>query len=229
LEQRSPGETFADLAHQLHNQEGLEETLEALVNAAPALVGSDSAAVLLMRKGRLVEPGPGSDASAEKADRFQLEFEDGPAFRAVAELRTVHLGVIRTETSCRQWAEAVAPLGIGCALSVRLWTAEATLGALTFYAERPGWFDANALAVAEIVGRHASIALSSARHEDSLMQAVDGRKLVGQAQGILMERFDLDDRQAFEVLRRYSQANNTKLTEVARLLVDTRTLPDSVR
>jgi len=58
-----------------------------------------------------------------------------------------------------------------------------------------------------------------------LWQAIDARKLIGQAQGILMERFDLDDERAFEVLRRYSQNTNTKLNEVARALVHTRTLP----
>ena len=58
-----------------------------------------------------------------------------------------------------------------------------------------------------------------------MWQAIDARKLIGQAQGILMERFALDDERAFEVLRRYSQNTNTKLNEVARILVHTRTLP----
>jgi len=40
-----------------------------------------------------------------------------------------------------------------------------------------------------------------------------------------MERFDLDDERAFEVLRRYSQDNNRKLRDVAQELVDTRKLP----
>jgi AmiR/NasT family two-component response regulator len=54
---------------------------------------------------------------------------------------------------------------------------------------------------------------------------VDARKLVGQAMGILMERFDLDGDQAFAVLRRYSQDTNTKLRDVAQQLIDTRKLP----
>jgi len=60
---------------------------------------------------------------------------------------------------------------------------------------------------------------------EALAQAIDGRKLVGQAQGMLVERFQLDDGRAFDVLRRYSQTKNLKLTEVARLLVSTRQLP----
>jgi AmiR/NasT family two-component response regulator len=61
--------------------------------------------------------------------------------------------------------------------------------------------------------------------DTTLAQAIDARKLIGQAMGILMERFDLDGNRAFEVLRRYSQDTNTKLRDVAQQLVDTRTLP----
>jgi AmiR/NasT family two-component response regulator len=42
--------------------------------------------------------------------------------------------------------------------------------------------------------------------------------------GILMERFDLDDTGAFEILKRYSQQNNVKLRDVAHELVSTRSL-----
>ncbi|GAB2978503.1 GAF and ANTAR domain-containing protein [Nocardioides montaniterrae] len=219
------GDAFADLAHDLHNQEGVEETLDLLVAAAPALVGSDSAGVLLTRRGRLCEAGPGSDLSAEKADQLQLEYQAGPAWRAVTEQRTIHVRDVR-EAQCQAWGEAAEELGIRSALAVRLWTATSTQGAITFYARTPGTFDSNTFAIAEIVGRHASVALASARHEESLNRAIDGRKLVGQAQGILMERFALDDQQAFAVLRRYSQEHNVKLTEVARELVDTRRLPE---
>ena len=55
--------------------------------------------------------------------------------------------------------------------------------------------------------------------------ALDGRKLIGQAQGILMERHGLEEARAFEVLRRYSQDHNLKLRQVAEYLVATRRLP----
>ena len=42
----------------------------------------------------------------------------------------------------------------------------------------------------------------------------------------LMERFGLDQDQAFAVLLRYSQDNNLKLRRVADILVETRSLPD---
>jgi hypothetical protein len=42
--------------------------------------------------------------------------------------------------------------------------------------------------VAQILARHASVAVASVRSEENLAHAVDARKLVGQAMGILMER-----------------------------------------
>jgi hypothetical protein len=90
----------------------------------------------------------------------------------------------------------------------------------------PAAFDASDDAVAHILARHASIAVAHARKEASLMQAVDARKLIGQAQGILMERFRVDAEGAFAILRRYSQDNNRKLRDVAVELIHTRKLPN---
>jgi hypothetical protein len=41
-------------------------------------------------------------------------------------------------------------------------------------------------------------------------------------QGIIMQRFGVDDVQAFEMLRRLSQDSNTRLIEVAKRVIDTR-------
>jgi AmiR/NasT family two-component response regulator len=51
------------------------------------------------------------------------------------------------------------------------------------------------------------------------------RTVIGRAEGILMERFDLQPAQAFAVLTRLSQHNNIRLHLVAAELVKTRTLP----
>jgi ANTAR domain len=77
----------------------------------------------------------------------------------------------------------------------------------------------------EHLRRHAALALSSAINEAGLNVALDTRKLIGQAQGMLMERYGLDEPRAFEVLRRYSQTHHLKLRRVAVYLVSTRELP----
>ncbi|HET7329086.1 MAG TPA: ANTAR domain-containing protein [Nocardioidaceae bacterium] len=56
---------------------------------------------------------------------------------------------------------------------------------------------------------------------EQLKTAVASRALIGQAQGVLMERFGLTREQAFAVLRRCSQDTNTKLRTIAEELVGT--------
>jgi AmiR/NasT family two-component response regulator len=51
--------------------------------------------------------------------------------------------------------------------------------------------------------------------------------LIGQAQGILIERERITGDQAFDVLRRASQHMNIKLREVAETLVETGESPDT--
>jgi AmiR/NasT family two-component response regulator len=64
---------------------------------------------------------------------------------------------------------------------------------------------------------------------EQLTEAVEHRTVIGQALGILMERFDFDADQAFEYLARCSQEQNRKLFEIAVEFVDTRTLPQTSR
>ena len=100
-----------------------------------------------------------------------------------------------------------------------------TVGALGLYSKVLDGFDAEDEAIARILAQHASVAVVAAREIESLSTAVDARKLVGQALGILMERYSLDEERAFAVLKRYSQTNHRKLRDVAQELIGTRKLP----
>jgi GAF domain-containing protein len=218
-------DAFARLAHDLHDQPNLEKTLDKIVESAVAALGCDYAGLLMTSKGNQLVASTASDPTAEKADKLQVELHEGPGILAVADSRTSLVSDTAADMRWPRWAHGMRDLHLGSALAVRLWTSQSILGALNLYAHSPDWFDPDALAAAEAFGHHASIAVSSAKQEESLWRAIDARTLVGRAQGILMERFGLDDEAAFEVLRRHSQNTNTKLNEVARILISSRTLP----
>ncbi len=54
---------------------------------------------------------------------------------------------------------------------------------------------------------------------DNLTQAVEDRKLIERAKGILMQRVGLDEQGAFKRLQQLSQDRNQKLAEVARSII----------
>ena len=60
---------------------------------------------------------------------------------------------------------------------------------------------------------------------ENLEKALGGRTVIGQATGILIERFDLAPDRAFGLLTRISQNKHVKLRQVAEQIVQTRTVP----
>jgi AmiR/NasT family two-component response regulator len=81
-------------------------------------------------------------------------------------------------------------------------------------------------AIGHALAGHISVILSAERQIDQLGMAVHTRTHIGQAQGILMERFDIGADQAFDYLRRVSSNSNRKLAEVAEEIARTRKLPE---
>jgi AmiR/NasT family two-component response regulator len=53
--------------------------------------------------------------------------------------------------------------------------------------------------------------MSDAQQQQGFRDALGTRDVIGQAEGILMERFQVSDEQAFAVLVHASQAENRKL------------------
>jgi GAF domain-containing protein len=218
-------EEFAEIARQLHEEPDLEQTLDRIVTLACEAVQCDSAGVFLLHGRKRVESAAVTDPPVEKADHLQLECGEGPCLEAMADHETVVIHDTATDPRWNAWSSQVADIGYRSVLSIRLFTNQYTIGSLNLYARRPGAFGADEAAVGSIFGGHASVALSSARNEDSLRQAIDARHVIGQAQGILMERFDLTADQSFSVLRRYSQDKNLKLRAVAEEMIASRELP----
>jgi GAF domain-containing protein len=225
--ERDPfAEEFARLALDLHDVT-IEETVEKVLGFTLKAIGCDFAGVIFVRGKHDIETAAATDPLVARLDAMQMEIGEGPDVSVLADRLSVIVSDTRTETRWPEWAKHVGEFGIRSLLSVRMYTDEETMGTLNAYSRHPNAFDVDDQAVAHVLARHAAVALGSARKIENLWLAVDARKRIGQAQGILMERFDLTADQAFAVLLRYSQDNNVKLRVVADRLVETRELPMS--
>jgi GAF domain-containing protein len=221
-------DAFARLAIELHDAPGVDETVDAVVQFALQALNCTYAGVALYSRGSQAEIAAITDPVVAEVYDLQLTSECGPLVTALRERTTVLIRDTTTDDRWPEWAAKVAALGVRSVLDVPLATGggnRSTVGVLGLYSPSPDAFGPDDEAIAHILARHASVALASARHEESMAQAVDARKLVGQAMGILMERFDVDGDRAFAILKRYSQDTNTKLRDVAQQLIDTRKLP----
>lgn len=228
LAMSASADSFARLAIEMHEAPGVEETIDAVVQFALQALSCTYAGVALYARGSRPEVAAVTDPVVADVYDLQLTSQTGPLVTALQEKTTVLIRDTTTDDRWPEWAAKVAALGVRSVLDVPLVTgggAHQTVGVLGLYSPDADAFDADDEAIAHILARHASVAVASARHEETMAQAVDARKLVGQAMGILMERFDVDGDRAFAILKRYSQDTNTKLRDVAQHLIDTRKLP----
>lgn len=83
-----------------------------------------------------------------------------------------------------------------------------------------------AVSKVEISG-HLQRQQSLALENKQLMRAIETRDVIGQAKGVLMERFNIDADGAFEMLTRLSQETNTRVEQIARKLALTNRPPRS--
>jgi AmiR/NasT family two-component response regulator len=83
----------------------------------------------------------------------------------------------------------------------------------------------NEYAIAQVMAAQTSVALPAHREIHGRGVAMTSRTIIGQAEGILMERLGIDADQAFAYLRRVSQSQNRKLIMICSEIVKMRRLP----
>lgn len=219
---------FAEMALDLHAEPTAGSTVERIAEYAKIATGCDEAGIMLMHARHRIETAAATSKRVGESHNLQILHDEGPCLAAIERKGGLIVKDTASDARWPHWGHAVAALGLRSALSVSLETHERRYGSLNLYAERVDAFDSEDLAVAEIFARHASVALASKHSEEGLQLAVDSRRLIGQAQGILMERFKIDADRAFDVLRRFSQTNSVKLRDVAQQVVQSRELPTPV-
>ncbi|MFG1621835.1 GAF and ANTAR domain-containing protein [Kribbella sp. NPDC049227] len=217
---------FAQLALELHGSESINETVETVVQFALQAVRCSHAGVALV--GEQGQPEVSAVTSPIVAEDFraQTTAADGPLVESMRSHTTVLVADTATEQRWPAWAAKARAAGVRSVLDVPLSTTAETVGVLGLYSLKPNAFGPDDEAIAHMLAMYASVAVATARNERNLTRAVDARTLVGQATGILMERYSMDEERAFAVLKRYSQHTNTKLRDVAQQLIDTRHLPE---
>lgn len=201
------------------------ETLQGVVSLARRTFGCHGAGVILATKGGGTTTAVASGFDAVRADAMQVEYHQGPAFEAIAGSRPAVTTELRFDSRWRFWGPTTADLGFRSVLSLPLVDGD-PFGALTLYSRHPAFFRSGTLAAELSFAQQASIAIAIAVEREQLMRARDSRGVVGQAQGILMERYQISAEQAFALLRRYSSHLNQRLRLVAERVVVDRSLPE---
>lgn len=220
-------ELFTALARKLDAAADLSEVLHRTVTAAARNVpGAEHAGITVLTRKSAESPAT-TDELVRLLDQAQYATQQGPCLTAAADQAdVVVVDDLQTDPRWPLFAAQVAAFGIASILSYRLFTSEDTIGALNIYASAPHSFDAESVRWGRMLAAHAALAMDRTRTVDHLTSALASRDQIGQAKGILMERYAITDDQAFELLIAASQNTNRKLRDIAADLAATGELPD---
>jgi hypothetical protein len=218
---------FSEFARLVETQEDQDSTLVEIVKAAVELIpGCDEGSVSIVLGRRKVTSEAASGELPVIVDRIQEELQEGPCIESAYLETTVRVSDMATETRWPTFCPRALAAGAAGMLSFQLYVEDDDMGALNLFSRVAGAFDDESEHVGRMFAAHAAIAFSAARKQTLFANGNETRELIGQAQGILMERHKVTSDQAFALLVRVSQQHNTKLREIAEQLVHSGALRD---
>lgn len=210
---------LANMALELEQDGDPTTMLERVSQYARVLLDADDAGVMRVRSRSEIETPAATSPRVDQAHQLQVEHDEGPCLDAIHGRATYRSDDVKDDLRWPKWGPAAAAIGIRSVIGVRLATRNRGYGSLNIYADRPSAFTASDEQAAEILAAHATAAFAVAERVEGLTTAVESRTTIGQAQGILMQKFDMGSDAAFEFLKRISQHENKRLSTVAEAIV----------
>jgi hypothetical protein len=224
---------FTQTASALFAAGSVDETLQQVVDLAVSTIeGCDFAGIFLIEEGIVITRVLTNPVVAH-IDALQRDLGEGPSLDAIGDPGTFYADDLTDDARWPGFGPQAAGAGIRSVLAMHL-QAKDVLGTLNLYACYPRAFGVIDRAKGLVLAALAGLAFTTpdaeedeARRLRDMQWALATREVIGEAQGILMERERITSEQAFQILHRASQHLNIKLREVAQNLVDTGESPQT--
>jgi len=185
--------------------------------AADAVPGAEHASIAQLTVDGELEVLAQSDPIASKINELQIQLRQGPRFDTAKAGQRWVSGDLENDDRWPELGPAVAELGIRSMLTTAI-ASEPKRVVLNLFSTRLDAFDPDDVLV-ELFAHHARVALGYATELESLRRGLSSRTTIGEAIGIMMERYGITQERSFDYLRRVSQDSNTKLRTVADQVV----------
>jgi GAF domain-containing protein len=213
-------QSIAEAARTLNKPRSLDDTLQTIVEVARNSVpGFDHVGIATVEKKGTIETKAFVGALVLTLDKLQYSLAEGPCSAALQGSEAMSVSNLQHEQRWPHYVPQALGVGVRSQMAIKLYLDEDTLGGINFYSTTSDDVSPDAQALARLFATHAAIALGHAQERESLTEGLQTRGVIGQAIGILMERYEMNDDRAFAFLVRASSHKNIKLRAVAHELV----------
>lgn len=197
----------------------LDHTLRRITTAAVEVLPEVDSASITVRHtdGRLETIAP-TEESLVELDAAQYSLQEGPCYETATDEAYVVSPDLASDPRWPEYTQAALQAGIRAQAGIGLFDAPRFQGALDLYSRQVGAFE-DLGPLGQLFSHQAALAIGYAQEVSDLRQAILTRQRIGQAMGIVMERYHLTEDQAFAFLTRLSQTRNVKLRDLALELI----------
>jgi GAF domain-containing protein len=213
---------LSDLARDMQRQGDAAAVMDVIVSTSVGLVpGAEEASISLVQGRRRVVTAAATGDLPRRFDDLQQVTRQGPCMDSMHEHETIRVDDLRHDPRWPELARRAPELGLASMLCFQLFVVGDDLGALNLMARQPAAFTDESERIGLPFAGHAAIAVAQAQKLSHLSTALASRDVIGQAKGVLMERYKITADQAFALLATASMDTNRKLREVAEYLTRT--------
>ncbi|MDG4858174.1 GAF and ANTAR domain-containing protein [Streptomyces sp. T-3] len=217
---------FVDLADTLVQDFDVIGFLHTLAEHCVALLDVAAAGVLLATPGGQLVDAAASDERTRLLELASIEWDEGPCrdcFRTKRQVPDIRLATQAAKMRWPRFAPKALEAGFTSVTAAPLRLHDQVIGALNLFRDQPGPLRPDQLRLGQALADTATIGVLQQRAVSEqmtvtaqLQAALDSRIIIEQAKGYLAHRRGTGVEEAFALMRRYARDHQTRLTEIAR-------------
>lgn len=215
-------EALAGLARTITEADYLDRILQAISAMVAETFESPVCSIMLVDEDRReLVISAAQCSSPDYLHKMPLKIEDSLIGRVVREGRPVMVANVLEEKQYR-YPELARKTGIASLLSVPLVTREKVIGTINIYTREVRQFSEEEIGFVKVVAGQAAIAIENARLMSETLEmkrALEARKLIERAKGILQQKYGLTEEEAYLRLRNESRRLRRPMRDLAEAVI----------
>ncbi|OBF19183.1 GAF and ANTAR domain-containing protein [Mycobacterium kubicae] len=210
---------MSDLAEQSTAGTDVTRALGTVTAGAVRLIRGAECADLMLIDGERFESVAPTAAFAPELDAVQMQYGRGPCLEAALDDPVIRVPDLAREDRWPEFTAAATAHGVRSVLTFQIHRCQHCAGALNVYGCAAGTFTVEDEAIGAMLAAHAAITMLANQKATDLDSMLDDRDVIGQAKGILMERFKIDAARAMELIAARSKDANVSIESIAHDIV----------
>jgi GAF domain-containing protein len=215
-------EALAAVAQTISAENYLDRILQAISEMVAETLDSPVCSIMLIDEDRReLVISAARCSSPDYLHKMPLKIEDSLIGRVVREGRPLVVPNVLAEKQYR-YPELARKTGLVSLLSVPLFTREKPIGAINIYTREQRVFNEDEIGFVKVVAGQAAIAIENARLMSETLEmkrTLEARKLVERAKGILQQKYNLTEEEAYLRLRNESRRLRRPMRDLAEAVI----------